>query len=258
MIQKPCHHLPKALLLGLLLLFQAVHGEVIKENKSASLVLTEDVQMWAAKQRGLDVSQVKMQALDPRVIVKNCKKEFNFEFPIKSYESIKVSCPDPAWHMFVRMSYSQRSATLPEPSAPQKNQTEAKQATSEWRQVWVTSQYLTAGSPVSVNQVSLEKRDAGQVGLQVLDPKTDFSYMEVTHDVPSGSILRQYDIRPQTLVKRGQMVQMNVGQGSGFQISARVEALQDGRFGEQIKVKNAESGRVLSGTVKGPGLINGS
>jgi flagellar basal body P-ring formation protein FlgA len=37
-----------------------------------------------------------------------------------------------------------------------------------------------------------------------------------------------------------------------------VEAMQDGRFGEQIKLKNPESGRILSGVVKGPGTVTGS
>jgi flagella basal body P-ring formation protein FlgA len=54
------------------------------------------------------------------------------------------------------------------------------------------------------------------------------------------------------------MVQILIGQGQGFQIAARVEALQDGRFGEQIKLKNPESGRILSGVVRGPGAVTGS
>jgi flagella basal body P-ring formation protein FlgA len=53
------------------------------------------------------------------------------------------------------------------------------------------------------------------------------------------------------------MVLMSVGQQQGFQISARVEAMQDGRFGEQIKLKNRDSGRELSGRVQGPNQVMG-
>jgi flagella basal body P-ring formation protein FlgA len=59
------------------------------------------------------------------------------------------------------------------------------------------------------------------------------------------------------LVKKGQMVLLSVGQAQGFQISARVEAMQDGRFGEQIKLKNRDSGRELSGRVQGPNQVVG-
>jgi len=33
--------------------------------------------------------------------------------------------------------------------------------------------------------------------------------------------------------------------------------LQDGRMGEQIKLKNPESGRILTGVVKGPNAVDG-
>jgi len=79
----------------------------------------------------------------------------------------------------------------------------------------------------------------------------------VVRDVRSDAPLRSIDIRPMVLVKRGQMVLISVGQNQGFQISARVEALQDGRFGDQIKLKNKESGRILTGQVRGPNLVDG-
>ncbi|MFM8590881.1 MAG: flagella basal body P-ring formation protein FlgA [Limnohabitans sp.] len=47
------------------------------------------------------------------------------------------------------------------------------------------------------------------------------------------------------------MVLLTVGQG-GFMISARLEAMQDGRMGEQIQLRNRESGRIMTGVVKGP------
>jgi len=55
----------------------------------------------------------------------------------------------------------------------------------------------------------------------------------------------------------GQQVLMTVGNGNDFQIRVRVEALQDGRMGEQVKLKNPESGKSLSGTVTGPNAVKG-
>ena len=89
--------------------------------------------------------------------------------------------------------------------------------------------------------------------MQVNNPQC----VELLRDVRPGAPLSSQDLRPMVLVKRGQMVLMSIGQAQGFQISARVEAQQDGRYGEQIKLKNSESGRILTGMVKGPNLVQG-
>ena len=54
------------------------------------------------------------------------------------------------------------------------------------------------------------------------------------------------------MVKRGQEVQVNAGQGQGFLITMRAEALQDGGLGEQVRLKNSESGRSLIAVITGP------
>jgi flagella basal body P-ring formation protein FlgA len=92
---------------------------------------------------------------------------------------------------------------------------------------------------------------------QILESVTQVMYAEVVRDVKADVPLRSQDIRQMLLVKRGQMVLISIGQAQGFQISARVEALQDGRYGEQIKLKNRDSGRMLTGLVKGPNQVQG-
>ncbi|MEY4209019.1 MAG: Flagella basal body P-ring formation protein FlgA precursor, partial [Pseudomonadota bacterium] len=42
-----------------------------------------------------------------------------------------------------------------------------------------------------------------------------------------------------------------------FMISVRVEAMQDGRLNEQIKLRNPESGTTLSGIITGKGAARG-
>jgi len=50
---------------------------------------------------------------------------------------------------------------------------------------------------------------------------------------------------------------MVVGEQSSFLVRVRLEALQDGRMGEQVKLKNPESGRQVSGVVIGPNQVKG-
>ena len=55
----------------------------------------------------------------------------------------------------------------------------------------------------------------------------------------------------------GKIVQLTISQAGGFSISARVEALQDGRLGDQVRLKNLESGRLVTGVVTGPNAASG-
>jgi flagella basal body P-ring formation protein FlgA len=105
--------------------------------------------------------------------------------------------------------------------------------------------------------VSREQVDTPNMPVNVLEQASEVMHAEVVRDVRPGTPLRSQDIRPTVLVKKGQMVLLSVGQAQGFQISARVEAMQDGRFGEQIKLKNRDSGRELSGRVQGPNQVVG-
>ena len=47
------------------------------------------------------------------------------------------------------------------------------------------------------------------------------------------------------------MVKLSVGNGNGFQISVRLLAEESARMGEQIRLKNPESGRIITGKVIG-------
>ena len=73
----------------------------------------------------------------------------------------------------------------------------------------------------------------------------------------AGVPLRGHDVRRAVVVKQGQSVTLTVGQGNGFSITARVEAMQDGKIGDQIRLKNPESGRLLTGIVTGPNAARG-
>jgi flagella basal body P-ring formation protein FlgA len=48
-----------------------------------------------------------------------------------------------------------------------------------------------------------------------------------------------------------------VGEGKGFLITVRAEAQQDGTLGDQIRLKNPESGRSLSAVITGMNTARG-
>jgi flagella basal body P-ring formation protein FlgA len=75
--------------------------------------------------------------------------------------------------------------------------------------------------------------------------------MELQRDLPAQTPLRSYDLKAAQMVRRGQLVMVSVGEGKGFLITLRAEAQQDGVLGEQIRLKNPESGRSLSAVITG-------
>jgi flagella basal body P-ring formation protein FlgA len=97
----------------------------------------------------------------------------------------------------------------------------------------------------------------GNADTQILSKLKDAQQAELTRDIGAGQPLRISDIRRAILVKQGQTVMMSVGNSTDFQITVRMEAMQDGRMGEQVKLKNPESGRQVSGVVTGPNTAKG-
>jgi flagella basal body P-ring formation protein FlgA len=174
------------------------------------------------------------------------------DLPFASTQTVRVRCPKPAWQLFVRIAITGQTAPAAKP-AP----SPAAVPATEPRQVLVAAVPLQRGMQLSASHVRLAEVDTPGMPVNVLEHLTQVLYAEVVRDVRADTPLRSQDIRPTVLVKKGQMVLMSVGQSSGFKISARVEAMQDGRYGEQIKLKNRESGRLLTGLVKAPNEVEG-
>lgn len=220
-----------------------------------ALVLQKSVTDWVAKEQSVAPESVVLAPLDARLQIRACDKPLAMDLPFASSETVRVRCPQPAWQLFVRVTVSGRVASKPSvvvAPAP----AEAK-AAPEKRMVLVASQALQRGMSLTEAHVRLAEVDAQGLSAQVLDQVSQVMYAELVRDIRPDTPLRSQDFRQTVLVKRGQLVLMSVGQTQGFQISARVEAMQDGRFGEQIKLKNRESGRILSGMVNGPNRVEG-
>ena len=216
---------------------------------SAQEVLQRSVTQWVGRQQGLPAEQVQMVPLDARVQVQSCARPLNIDSPFSSPETVRVRCPEPVWQLYIRVQL---------PSADARGMALASPAGGEQRRpVLVTVTPLSRGMSVQAADVRLQSMAVPAGAAPVLDNPAEALHAEVLRDMPAGTVLRRSDLRPAMLVKRGQLVQLSIGQNQGFSVSVRVEALQDGRMGEQVKLKNPESGRVLTGVVKGPNLVEG-
>jgi flagella basal body P-ring formation protein FlgA len=214
--------------------------------------LQKAVVSWVVQTQSVEAESVVLAPLDPRLQVKACTSPLAMDLPFASPDTIRVRCAEPAWQLYVRVSVTGRVAATAA-TAPAK----VEPAPVEKRQVLVAAVPLQRGMSLTAAHVRLVEVDTSSMPVNVLEQVSQVLHAEVVRDVRPDTPLRSQDIRPTVLVKRGQMVLMSIGQAQGFQISARVEAQQDGRYGEQIKLKNRDSGRMLTGLVKGPNQVQG-
>jgi len=128
---------------------------------------------------------------------------------------------------------------------------------AETQEILVASANLTAGQPLNAALFKLEPISQDKLTRSHLFSTAGLEGQELSRALRAGEALRSTDLRPALLIKKGELVRFSVGKGPDFQVSVRLEALQDGRLGEQIKFRNNESGRTLSGVVSGQNAAQG-
>ena len=218
------------------------------------------VRQWVGQNQNTEPAKVDILPIDPRVNVQECPQPLLIDLPFASRESVRVRCAQPAWQIYLRVQTT--APVTPAPAATNTAQTaqapKAAQAAAPVNRTTVVTRHLiqrgTQLQPAMLEEVS---RPTQGLDPQAVSSLQDLIYGEATRDLPAGQVVRSSDIKRAVLVKQGQSALMSVGQDKGFQITIRVEAMQDGRMGEQIRLKNTESGRLLTGTVTGPNAVRG-
>ena len=221
------------------------------------------VRQWMAQTSGGNPDDVQIAPMDNRVQVLPCERALWMDHPFASRETLRVRCPAvagtaaqnanavPVWQLYLRIVSV--GAAAPARSA-------VPVVAGPASKMVVVRQLLQRGTilmPEMLQEVDAPAPANGQVDASQLTSLKDAAMAELVRDLPAGTPLRTHDIRRAVLVKMGQQVMMTVGSGADFQIRVRVEALQDGRMGEQVKLKNTESGRNMSGVVTGPNAVKG-
>jgi flagella basal body P-ring formation protein FlgA len=233
--------------------------------------LFKEVGNWMQQTQQLSAGQFDFVPLDSRVKVQPCDRPLVMDLPFASKETVRVRCLGASsWQLYLRAnikpSLAKTGAAAPPNSpavaaAPASVAATAPKNTSNAatprRKVVIGTQVLRAGTVLSASMLEETEQAAGGQDNSLFGNVKDLENAEVVRDIPAGTALRSSDVRRALMVKQGQLVMLTISQGSSFAIVARVEALQDGRLGDQIRLKNPESGRLLSGVVTGPNAAKG-
>jgi len=232
------------------LLLAAVYAQAATPLEQVNAALTE----WVGVQNGVPASSVTVVPPDARVAVQPCASSYVFDYPFVSRDSVRVRCTKPNWQLFMKVGLV--SGSTPATLTPGASAPKAAPA-PEFRQVVVAATNLPAGQVLQRDSLKLDRMEADKISKAHYLESQGLEGQELLRAVRAGEPIRVSDLRPATLVKRGEMVLMTIGSPATFEISVKAEAMQDGRVGEQIKLRNTESGRTLSGVVTGKGTAKG-
>jgi flagella basal body P-ring formation protein FlgA len=123
-----------------------------------------------------------------------------------------------------------------------------------WRDVWVAHSALRRGELFTGTDCLRERRDVltcRQAYLGDANPSTQ----EISENVSSGAVILERHVKPRTVVRRGQ-VALAVVQDGALAVSLKVEVLEDGALGQQVRVRNPQSNREFRGKVENEGTIS--
>jgi flagella basal body P-ring formation protein FlgA len=190
--------------------------------------LTENATKWLELQASAPASdklRIQVYPLDPRLADKHCEQLLEFSLvgeQLQRQNTVKVQCPDQSgWQLFLSAKVSQLVTA-----------------------VAVTRQ-LAAGSYLSGDMLAQTETEL----LRSRGPLVSEVQLVVggrtKKALNAGHILTQNDL---CLVCKGDVVTI-IGVSTGLSVTTQATALQDGALGDDVKVQNLQSKRILTAQI---------
>lgn len=120
--------------------------------------------------------------------------------------------------------------------------------------VVVNRRPLVRGQTLRADDLALREVDTAGLHKAYFTRLEDVVGLRSKRAVARDTTLHAGLLQRAELVKRGAQVDI-LAVAEGLRVRMRGKALADGGRGDRIRVKNLRSGRVVSGTVTGPGLV---
>jgi flagella basal body P-ring formation protein FlgA len=236
------------------LFISAMTSAAHAKSASPAETMAEQVKQWLSQTHSVNSKEVTIAPLDERLKVQACAKPLNVDHPFQSKETVRVRCSEPTWQLYLQVKLPNSgfgAANSSNGTTNNSNGATTQNPSVVPKTVVVAKRLIQRGAILQPDMLEVVQASPGNADTQLLSSLKDAQNAELTRDIPAGQALRISDIRRAVMVKQGQSVMFSVGNGKEFQISIRMEAMQDGRLGEQVRLKNPESGRQVSGVVTG-------
>lgn len=120
--------------------------------------------------------------------------------------------------------------------------------------VMVLSRPVERGDLITSQHLAVEKRDVSKLRGDFATQAEQVENKQAARYLPAGAILGLKSVTEPRLIKRGDKVIISTTQPA-FAIRMNGAAMMDGTKGQRIRVKNENSGRIISATVIEEGLV---
>lgn len=123
-----------------------------------------------------------------------------------------------------------------------------------YREVVTAVRPLKRDAILTASDLAMAERDVGLISQGYLNALKQAVGKKLTRPLLPDQVLTPAYLQPAEVVRRGDQVVISARSGS---ISVRMpgEALSDGTIGQQIRVRNQRSNRVVRARVTGPGQV---
>ena len=119
--------------------------------------------------------------------------------------------------------------------------------------IYVTKRNVEIGQIADIDTVELSERNVSEPLANFITDAGELGTSEFSRNAKAGEPVKRSDLKAAMLLRRGQTVVVSLATRSGIELTFRAEALHDARMGEQVTLKNQESGRNIQGIVTGKG-----
>lgn len=163
-----------------------------------------------------------------------CSHPLQVELPFASGERVtaKASCHTPrSWSLFLTARVQQ------------------------YMTVVVARTPIRRDSRIRPTALSLSEQNVVRLNGEFYTRLQDVSGLNARTDIGSGEIITPRQLEEALAVQKGDRVTLEVRSG-GLLIRTLGIALENGRIGQRISVRNERSGRELSGTVSAAGVVS--
>ncbi|WP_114417407.1 flagellar basal body P-ring formation chaperone FlgA [Marinospirillum perlucidum] len=198
--------------------------------------LQEEARTWINSQLDQESAshQIQFNTLDSSLRLQNCPAPLDFELhsnqELRGRTPIKVICDQANWFIYITADIQVMA------------------------QVVVAANHLARGSLVTGPQIRLEERDISRLRYDYFTDPQAVIGMEVKRRIQAGSILTGRQLNITQAVNAGDEVIIQA-RSSSLTIRITGEALEGGRIGDQIRVRNLQSGRIIRARILARGLV---
>lgn len=123
-----------------------------------------------------------------------------------------------------------------------------------YRPVLVATRPLNRNALIQPGDAALAERDIGQLTQGYLTDLSQVAGKKLTRAVQTDQVLATIHVAMAEVIRKGDQVVINAHSGA-ISVKMPGEALSDGGLGEQIRVRNTRSQKIVRGRVVGPGSV---